>query len=108
GRLGIGVFSPPLDGRGNSVRGVAVCRDLSRDLNFHVVGCERGGVSPIRRRYSPDESGSKRVRSHHERVLIAARSQRAKVYELQGALGFPAAALLLPTIVGETGGAHAL
>jgi glutaminase len=106
GRLGIGVFSPPLDGRGNSVRGVAVCRELSRDLNFHVVGCDPVGVSPIRRRYSPDESGSKRVRSHHERVLIAARSQRARVYELQGDLGFHAAELVLRTIVDDAGGAE--
>src|SRR6185369_4581867 len=29
GQLGIGVWSPRLDGRGNSVRGVAVCRDLA-------------------------------------------------------------------------------
>ncbi len=28
GQLGIGVFSPPLDARGNSVRGVAVCASL--------------------------------------------------------------------------------
>ena len=31
GQLGIGVFSPPLDERGNSVRGIAVCEaDLQR------------------------------------------------------------------------------
>ena len=36
GRLGIGVYSPPLDDKGNSVRGVAVCESLSRDLGLHV------------------------------------------------------------------------
>ncbi len=30
GQLGIGVFSPPLDAKGNSVRGVRVCSALSR------------------------------------------------------------------------------
>src|SRR5882762_2471096 len=30
GQLGIGVFSPPLDSRGNSVRGIRVCEELSR------------------------------------------------------------------------------
>ena len=35
-RLGLGVFSPPLDARGNSVRGVDVCRDLARDFGLHV------------------------------------------------------------------------
>ena len=31
GQLGIGIFSPPLDPHGNSVRGIAVCRDLVQD-----------------------------------------------------------------------------
>ena len=35
-KLGIGVFSPPLDARGNSVRGVGVCRDLANDFGLHV------------------------------------------------------------------------
>jgi hypothetical protein len=32
GQLGIGVYSPPLDDQGNSVRGIRVCLDLARDL----------------------------------------------------------------------------
>lgn len=37
GRMGVGVFSPPLDAKGTSVRGNAVLRDLSRDLHLHVL-----------------------------------------------------------------------
>jgi glutaminase len=33
--MGIGVFSPRLDPRGNSVRGVNVCRDLSSHFGLH-------------------------------------------------------------------------
>uniref|UniRef100_B8HTA8 Glutaminase n=1 Tax=Cyanothece sp. (strain PCC 7425 / ATCC 29141) TaxID=395961 RepID=B8HTA8_CYAP4 len=35
-KMGIGVFSPPLDLRGNSVRGVKVCEDLSQALQLHL------------------------------------------------------------------------
>ena len=35
-KLGIGVFSPPLDEKGNSVRGIQVCKDLARDFGLHL------------------------------------------------------------------------
>ena len=38
-KMGIGVFSPPLDQRGNSVRGVKVCEELSRILGLHLFDC---------------------------------------------------------------------
>ena len=38
-KMGIGVFSPLLDERGNSVRGVKVCEELSRILGLHLFDC---------------------------------------------------------------------
>lgn len=36
GKLGVGTFSPPLDVKGNSVRGIKVCQDLSQDFGLHL------------------------------------------------------------------------
>jgi glutaminase len=36
GRMGIAVFSPPLDHRGNSTRGIRVFEELSRQLGLHI------------------------------------------------------------------------
>lgn len=36
GKLGIGTFSPLLDGRGNSVRGMKVCEDIAQDFGLHI------------------------------------------------------------------------
>jgi len=38
-RMGIAVFSPPLDERGNSVRGVKVCEELSQQFGLHLFDC---------------------------------------------------------------------
>jgi glutaminase len=37
GRVGIAVYSPPLDEEGNSVRGVLASEQLSDDLGLHVL-----------------------------------------------------------------------
>lgn len=36
GVCGIGIFSPPLDRKGNSVRGVQVCEELSKEFGLHT------------------------------------------------------------------------
>jgi len=45
GKLGIGVFSPCLDVKGNSVRGVAVCQELSRRFGLHAFETAHVGES---------------------------------------------------------------
>ncbi len=88
GRLGIGVFSPPLDERGNSVRGVRVCEELSRELDFHMFGHGHRRPSPVRRTFSLAEVTSKRVRPPAIAAVIAEQGRRARAFELQGHLGF--------------------
>jgi len=37
GQFGIGLFSPPLDSRGNSVRGVMACERLAGRFGLHLL-----------------------------------------------------------------------
>ena len=91
GELGIAVFSPPLDARGNSVRGVAVCRDLVHDLDLHLVGRGPASAPPLRARHDVGRLGSKRVRTDMERGILERRGWQAEVRQLQGDLTFLAA-----------------
>ena len=44
GKMGIGIFSPLLDERGNSVRGVKVSEELSQKFGLHLFDCEDRGI----------------------------------------------------------------
>jgi glutaminase len=101
GQLGIAVYSPRLDAHGNSVRGLEVCKDLSRDLDLHFLRSARPSRSVFRARYSVAEVRSKRRRSSAERELLRVAGQRMRVYELQGDLLFPAVEAVVCAIVDE-------
>jgi glutaminase len=88
GQLAIGVFSPPLDERGNSARGVAVCEALSDDFELHFLRAPRPSLSAVRSRATLRSLASKRVRFERERDVLAAHGHEAVVYELQGDLSF--------------------
>ncbi len=86
GRIGIGMFSPPLDAHGNSVRAVAACRDLSTELDLHLVTGRGSEASPIRAQYCLAEIGSKRRRNAADRARLIERGGDSTVLELQGPL----------------------
>lgn len=44
-QLGLGAFSPRLDDKGNTVRGVAALRYLSDELGLHAFDCTNTGSS---------------------------------------------------------------
>jgi glutaminase len=53
GQLGIGVYSPLLDAKGNSVRGVRVCRSMSEQLGLHFLNVSRDSRASLRAVYEP-------------------------------------------------------
>ena len=91
GQLGIGVFSPRLDARGNSVRGVSACQRIARDLRLHPYRYQLdiGGV--VRRVYTCAEVHSTRIRTVAEHDVLAKHGHCTRVFELQGDLFFATA-----------------
>jgi glutaminase len=104
GQLGIGIFSPRLDKRGNSVRGVKACRDLSRDFNLHFLRVPRSSRSAIRAQYDISEVSSKRMRADRERKILDTVGHRAQVYDLQGDLSFAAIEAVVRRLVEQSEG----
>jgi glutaminase len=47
-QLGIASYSPPLDARGNSHRGIEVCVDMASELGLHVFDCMNEGSSYLK------------------------------------------------------------
>jgi glutaminase len=56
GQFGIGVFSPPLDAKGNSVRGVKTCRELSDRFGLHCFETGFQGTS-LKQLMTPTRAG---------------------------------------------------
>lgn len=81
GQLGIGVYSPLVDDKGHSVRGVRVCRSLSDQLGLHFLSFTRESRSTIRAAYQVSDG--------------------IRVYELHGDLLFAGAEQVLRTIERE-------
>lgn len=102
GQLGIGVFSPPLDERGNSVRGVKACEAISRDLGLHFLQPPRAAASTVRARYTLAEVHSRRRRSGEQGRVIAAQGGAVQVFELQGDLRFATLEPVLHALADET------
>ena len=98
GRFGIGVYSPALDEKGNSVRGIAVCRQISRDFGLHVFGGTHRPELVINRIVSGAQMPSRRVRSADETALLAKHAALIRNVSLQGEVALDGAELVVRRI----------
>src|SRR6195256_5036973 len=73
GQLGIGIYSPLLDAKGNSVRGVRVCRSLSEQLGLHFLTVSRDSRNSLRAVYQPCDNV--RVYETHGDLLFCGAEQ---------------------------------
>ncbi|MDD5139850.1 MAG: glutaminase A [Verrucomicrobiales bacterium] len=101
GQLGIGVFSPPLDAHGNSVRGIKVCDAISRHCDLHLLNRPNIGKSAIRFKFTGAELNSSRVRTQEESQVLSQSGGGIKVYQLQGHLSFITAEAVVRDVIGD-------
>jgi glutaminase len=101
GQIGIGVFSPPLDSRGNSVRGIAVCEQLSQRFGLHALRPVGSRSTVVRRVFRGDAVRSKRVRTPGETAALRSAGHEITVLELQGDIVFATVEALSRAIARE-------
>jgi len=97
GQLGFAVFSPRLDAKGNSVRGVRVFSELSKRFNLHLFNVPTISDQAIRRTYHLGEVDSKRQRPLPQQETIRKHGAMVRVIEMQGDLFFSSMERLLRT-----------
>ena len=102
GRLGLAVYSPRLDALGNSVRGIAVCRRLSRRFNLHLFHSSPLQQSPVRNSYRGTERRSRCWRSEADTQRLDGLRSRLAILHAQGVLDFAAMEVLLATMEATT------
>ncbi len=86
GQLAIAAYSPLLDAKGNSVRGVAAIRELSNRLDLHLLRPSATAVNALRRTYRLSDVAMARRRPVEHRRLLEQLGDRTAVVELQGDL----------------------
>jgi glutaminase len=91
GQFGLGVFSPRLDERGNSVRAIATCRELAERFELHLLNQPGESVSAS----YLDETGARMhspaYRTDGERALLQQHGASIVIRALRGDIDFAAA-----------------
>jgi glutaminase len=103
GQLGVGIYSPLIDDHGNSIRGIEVCKEVSRAFNLHLFNAPEAVGSAVRLCYTAAEMNSKRVRSDEEMRVLREHGGGVRIYELQGNLSFARCERVVRDVVEKAG-----
>jgi len=99
-QLGLGLWSPPLDGNGNSVRAVRACERLTDDLGLHMFAVARSSVPVVRHACT---RRSRAERPAHEAAVLDEHADRLELWELQGPMTVLAAQTLCRQLLDREG-----
>lgn len=86
GRIGIGVYSPRLDEKGNSLRGIEACKQFSRDFSLHVFTRAGDPKAALSRVYTGADAPSRRQPGAELRIHLKEHAHRIKYLCLHGLL----------------------
>ncbi len=104
GQLGLGIFSPPLDPRGNSVRGIQVCDELSRHFDLHQFHPPHSNSSVVRLKFTGADVTSSRQRSNADTQTLRESGPAIQVWQLQGNLVFSTVEVVVRHIIASSEG----
>lgn len=104
GQLGLGFYSPRLDERGNSVRGMRACRELVTDLALHMFRPPQTTQAVIRAELSGSEVRSRQPRRAPELEALDREGGRIRLYLLQGELVFSTVEVICRRLIQDRDG----
>ena len=104
GQIGIGVFSPRVDAKGNTVRGIKVCEDTAQQFGLHQYDSAPYARSIIRSERRGSSITSRRLRPSFEREYLVQEGHRIIVIELQGQMFFGTTERLIRHLDGRLDG----
>ncbi len=106
GRFGIGIFSPRLDERGNSVRGIEACKHLSRDFSLHAFSRVGDPSMALGRIYSCADAPSRRQPIGKMRAYLNQHAHRIKYLCLHGFLAVEGVEYIIRRMQGMAAESH--
>lgn len=95
GRFGIGIYSPLVDEKWNSVRGIAACKAMSQDLGLHAFTRTASPAMALGRVYTAAVAPSRRQRSPEIRGYLREHAHRIKYVCMHGVIAVDSAEYIL-------------
>lgn len=106
GRFGIGIFSPRLDAKGNSARGIEVCKRLSKDFSLHMFGRSGQPSMALGRVYTGKDAPSRRQPTPQMAAYLAEHAGRICYLCLHGYLAVDGVEYILRKMLQMATNAH--
>jgi glutaminase len=101
GQLAIAAYSPLLDGKGNSVMGVELCKRIAQSFSLHLYKTPRQIRQVVRRQLTLNERRSKFKRDDRAERLLETYGGDTHIMELQGELYFSTCELFMRKVPGD-------